>query len=268
MKELSTTFNNLLRDKRVRSDQSKYEIKTRQRATVMKTYQRAYQEFLELVDGLSAAERYYGELNTEVNSLSQNVSTFVNNRRAEGSQLLSRIEDGDRVQGLVDRMTIQQSPIPGPPPVAIRPPHQLYSTSTKDQSLSPSPQPQHQRQPQRHSPSYINERPYAPEDQSGKESRSFVPQGNVSQASQQDMDRFNHEYHDPLRNQQHIPPGYNIPPPPLGPPPLIAQQTFPRHALPQSHPGHNGEAQALSGNATKAGGSQDVDPWESLSAWK
>jgi hypothetical protein len=122
MKELTMTFNNLLQDKRVRSEQSKYEAITRQRSSVMSKYKRVYQEFLDLEAGLGAAKKWYSEMKDTVNSLEKNVETFVNNRRSEGAQLLNQIEqdrannaggqadrERDRLRGLMERMSMDPS---------------------------------------------------------------------------------------------------------------------------------------------------------------
>lgn len=119
MKDLTVAFNNLLQDKRVRSEQSKYEAITRQRTSVMSKYKRVYQEFLDLEAGLSAANKWYSEMKDTVNSLDKNVETFVNNRRSEGAQLLNQIEqdraanaggqadrERDRLRGLMERMSM------------------------------------------------------------------------------------------------------------------------------------------------------------------
>ena len=101
MKELTATFNALLQDKRVRSEQSKYEAITRQRSLVMSKYKRIYQEFLDLEAGLQSAKQWYSEMKDTVDSLDKNVETFVNNRRTEGAQLLNQIEQ----QAPADRLT-------------------------------------------------------------------------------------------------------------------------------------------------------------------
>ncbi len=88
MKVLTMTFNNLLQDTRVRSEQSKYESVQRIRSTVTNRYKRAYQEFLDLEAGLQSAKNWYREMKETVQSLDKNVETFVNNRRSEGAQLL------------------------------------------------------------------------------------------------------------------------------------------------------------------------------------
>jgi hypothetical protein len=126
------TFNNLLQDRRVRSEQSKYENITRQRSTVMSKYKRVYQEFLDLEAGLDAAKKWYSEMKDTVNSLDKNVETFVNNRRSEGAQLLNQIEqdrannsggqadrERERLRGLMERMSMDPSTSPSgskPPP--------------------------------------------------------------------------------------------------------------------------------------------------------
>jgi hypothetical protein len=119
MKELTSTFNTLLQDKRVRSEQSKYENITRQRSSVMSKYKKIFQEFLDLDAGLDSAKEFYREMKDTVDSLDKNVETFVNNRRSEGAQLLSQIEqdrasnasgqadrERERLRGLMERMSM------------------------------------------------------------------------------------------------------------------------------------------------------------------
>lgn len=125
MKELTIAFNALLQDKRVRSEQSKYESIQRQRSTVINKYKRAYQEFLDLVSGLQSAKNWYAEMKEEVESLGKNVESFVNNRRSEGAQLLNQIEQSqsasksaqaeleqERLRGLMDRMSMEPAQSP------------------------------------------------------------------------------------------------------------------------------------------------------------
>lgn len=133
MKELTATFNNLLQDKRVRSEQSKYEAIQRQRGTVVNRYKRAYQEFLDLEAGLQGAKTWYTEMKETVDSLDKNVETFVNNRRSEGAQLLNQIEqdkavhksqqaevERERLRGLMERMSMDPAVSPGPRPGSTR----------------------------------------------------------------------------------------------------------------------------------------------------
>ncbi|KAJ4363047.1 bck1-like resistance to osmotic shock [Neocucurbitaria cava] len=121
LKELTRTYSDLLKDKRVRSEQSKYEAYSRQRNTVMTKYRRVYQSFNDLVAGLLRAQNFYSEMKDTVSSLQKNVETFVNNRRSEGGQLLTKIEQSksqgadqeqQRLKELMDRMSMDPSNSP------------------------------------------------------------------------------------------------------------------------------------------------------------
>ncbi|PSN69203.1 BRO1-domain-containing protein [Corynespora cassiicola Philippines] len=121
LKELTRTYSDLLKDKRVRSEQSKYEAFSRQRNSVMTKYRRVYQSFNDLVAGLMRAQSFYSEMKDTVSSLQKNVETFVNNRRSEGGQLLSRIEQSksqgadqeqQRLKELMERMSMEPSGSP------------------------------------------------------------------------------------------------------------------------------------------------------------
>ncbi|KAH8691570.1 putative signal transduction protein BroA [Talaromyces proteolyticus] len=92
MKDLTKTYGDLLQDKRVRSEQSKYETITRQRNTVMARYNKIYTAFKDLISGVSQAQNFYDEMRDTVENLRKNVETFVSNRRSEGAQLLNQIE--------------------------------------------------------------------------------------------------------------------------------------------------------------------------------
>ncbi|OIW28452.1 BRO1-domain-containing protein [Coniochaeta ligniaria NRRL 30616] len=144
MKELTVTFNNLLQDKRVRSEQSKYESVQRQRGSVVNKYKRAYQEFLDLEAGLQSAKRWYSEMKETVESLQKNVETFVNNRRSEGAQLLKQIEqeraeraaqksskaalEQERLRDLMERMHME-NPTTSPKQRGIPTPLSFQTTS-------------------------------------------------------------------------------------------------------------------------------------------
>ena len=166
MKELTATFNALLQDKRVRSEQSKYENITRQRSAVMSKYKRVYQEFLDLEAGLQSAKQWYNEMKDTVDSLDKNVETFVNNRRSEGAQLLSQIEqeraanatgqadrERERLRGLMERMSMDPSPTANKPPRSQSVSYNSTSPSTRYPTTnfagqyqvpnSPPPQPAH-----------------------------------------------------------------------------------------------------------------------------
>ncbi|KAL8838213.1 MAG: hypothetical protein Q9170_002203 [Blastenia crenularia] len=151
MKELTKSYGDLLQDKRVRSEQARYEGFTRQRNQVMAKYKRVYQAFDGLIDGLMRAQSFYTELGDSVESLEKNVENFVSNRRSEGAQLLGQIErdrsssstgqadrERDRLRELMERMSMDPSssptksvtprhtppsrPIETPEPYAIKPP--------------------------------------------------------------------------------------------------------------------------------------------------
>ncbi|KAF2002266.1 vacuolar protein-sorting protein-like protein bro1 [Amniculicola lignicola CBS 123094] len=125
IKELTRTYSDLLKDKRVRSEQTKYEAFSRQRNTVMSKYKRVYQSFHDLIAGLDRAQEFYTEMRETVESLQKNVETFVNNRRSEGGQLLSKIEQSksqgfsaqadqeqQRLKDLMERMSMDPSGSP------------------------------------------------------------------------------------------------------------------------------------------------------------
>ncbi|KAI9779252.1 MAG: bck1-like resistance to osmotic shock [Geoglossum umbratile] len=139
MKELTTAYSDLLQDKRVRSEQSKYESITRQRNAVMIKYKKIYQAFTDLNAGLFKATRFYSEMRETVDSLEKNVETFVNNRRSEGAQLLSQIEkdkeskaggqadrERERLKELMERMSMD----PATSPSKLRSPTPRTSTAT------------------------------------------------------------------------------------------------------------------------------------------
>lgn len=122
MKELTKSYGDLLQDKRVRAEQAKYENFTRQRNTVLNRYKKVYQAFNDLIAGLMRAQSFYSEMKDTVESLEQNVETFVNNRRSEGAQLLGQIErdksssaggqadkERDRLRELMERMSVDPS---------------------------------------------------------------------------------------------------------------------------------------------------------------
>ncbi|PWY71610.1 vacuolar protein-sorting protein bro1 [Aspergillus heteromorphus CBS 117.55] len=92
MKELTKIYGDLLQDKRVRAEQSKYESITRQRNTVMSRYKKIHDAFNGLLSGTVQAQTFYTEMAETVESLKKNVETFINNRRSEGAQLLGQIE--------------------------------------------------------------------------------------------------------------------------------------------------------------------------------
>ncbi|KAI4259880.1 MAG: hypothetical protein LQ352_000530 [Teloschistes flavicans] len=125
MKELTKAYGDLLQDKRVRSEQARYESFTKQRNQVLTKYNRILQAFQGLIDGLMRAQSFYTEMRETVESLEKNVETFVSNRRSEGAQLLGQIErdksnnagaqvdrERDRLRELMERMSMDPSSSP------------------------------------------------------------------------------------------------------------------------------------------------------------
>ncbi len=155
MKELTRTYSDLLQDKRVRSEQSKYEAFSRQRNSVMTKYRRVFQAFNDLVAGLMKAQSFYSEMKETVESLGKNVETFVNNRRSEGAQLLSQIENAkngsggahadrerERLKELMERMSMDpsRSPVSPAKPKSSRPPP-LQQTPSYQSGYNPAASP-------------------------------------------------------------------------------------------------------------------------------
>ena len=118
MKELTRTYGDLLQDKRVRSEQNKYEAFSRQRNAVLSKYRKVYQAYSDLQSGLARAAQFYSEMKDTIDSLKQNVDSFVENRRSEGGQLLGAIEaakgsgadrEQARLKELMERMSVSPS---------------------------------------------------------------------------------------------------------------------------------------------------------------
>ena len=128
LKDLTKTFGELLNDKRVRSDQQKYETIQKSRATVKARYKKIFTAHEDMIQGLMRAQGFYSEMKDSVDSLEKNVDAFVNNRRAEGAQLLQQIEqhksnaasgqaaaEQERLQKLMERMSMEPSKTPSSP---------------------------------------------------------------------------------------------------------------------------------------------------------
>ncbi|KAL8709292.1 MAG: hypothetical protein Q9220_005885 [cf. Caloplaca sp. 1 TL-2023] len=153
MKELTKAYGDLLQDKRVRSDQARYESFTRQRNQVLTKYKKVFQSFKSLVDGLMRAQSFYNEMKDTIEGLEQNVEKFVGSRRSEGAQLLSQIEhdrasitgghadrERDRLRELMERMSMDPSASPTKS-TAIRPPPFPMTSKPHDPVDNKSPTP-------------------------------------------------------------------------------------------------------------------------------
>lgn len=129
MKELTKTYADLLQDKRVQAEQSKYESITRQRNSVMGRYKKVYEAFNALSSGVLQAQTFYKDMGENVDSLRKNVDTFISNRRSEGAQLLSHIER-DKTSGLAEQEDRERE--------KLRQLMERLSTEPKPPSTSPS----------------------------------------------------------------------------------------------------------------------------------
>ncbi|ETN42674.1 uncharacterized protein HMPREF1541_01831 [Cyphellophora europaea CBS 101466] len=150
LKELTKTYGDLLQDKRVRSDQQRYEGIQKARSNVLYRYRRAFTAHEDLTQGLMRAQGFYSEMKESVDSLEKNVETFVSNRRAEGAQLLNQIEqtkagaaggqaaaEQKRMQELMQRLSMDPS---ASSPTSQRPPTVPPQPSSANAQPSPAPQ--------------------------------------------------------------------------------------------------------------------------------
>ncbi|KAH0831795.1 Vacuolar protein-sorting protein bro1 [Fonsecaea pedrosoi] len=152
LKELTKTYGDLLQDKRVRSDQQRYDAVQKGKNSVMSKYRRVFNAHEDLAQGLMRAQGFYSEMKESVDSLEKNVDSFVSNRRAEGAQLLHQIEqaknssaDGQaaaeqkRMQELMNRLSMEPkatSPSQSDPPAL--PPLPPITASRSPAPVSPT----------------------------------------------------------------------------------------------------------------------------------
>lgn len=303
MKELTMTFNNLLQDKRVRSEQSKYEAIQRQRGSVIGKYKRAYQEFLDLEAGLQSAKRWYAEMKETVESLEKNVETFVNNRRSEGAQLLNQIEqdraanksaqaalEQERLRGLMERMSMeppstspkpasQGRPTPSPLNFQNSVPRYPQTNFAGQYQVPTSPPPNQTQMPQyqaAYNPSTYGRNPGPtsppPTQTSFGGGAGFRPgptsppptQTSFGQPASRPHSTYGNPHAAPSTvPQTYVPPGFVPPPPPPGPPPLGPQQTV-HYGENYGYPGRQQQRPP----STQQQPPNQADPWAGLNAWK
>ncbi|MCJ1434579.1 bck1-like resistance to osmotic shock [Xylographa pallens] len=284
LKELTKAYGDLLQDKRVRSEQAKYEGFTRQRNSVLSRYKKVYQSFNDLIAGLLRAQSFYTELKDTVESLKKNVEAFVNNRKDEGSQLLDTLTeraksgnaDGqadrerERLQQLMDRMTINRTPPSRSKSSASRPPPLSHTSQngtmySLNGAMYVGPPP--------------NSPPYNMVTSASQYSSQLTPSSTpgfsgyppngaqnptrMAYPAGYDPMQYPYQPRSPPANQmyppnaaygypQQLPPGFVPPPPPPGPPP--GSQGY-GHAQSSVRP--NGASPPGQG-----------DPWAGLSAWR
>ncbi|KAI5801018.1 BRO1-like domain-containing protein [Pyronema domesticum] len=152
MKELTTAYGDLLQDKRIRAEQSRYEALSRQRSSIISKFKKSYQAFLDIWDGLEKAQQFYSEMTETAESLEKNVETFVSNRKSEGAMLLSSIEKEKgteaerqqrRLREMMERVTITGGQGTVSPSSNHRPPH---SQHTSPGAMSPPTTPRYPNQ--------------------------------------------------------------------------------------------------------------------------
>lgn len=280
-KELTRVYSELLQDKRVRAEQNKYEIYSRQRGSVLNRYRKVHQGFNDLRTGLERAQKFYSDIKNTIDSQSLNVESFVGNRKSEGGDLLQQIErkkttggngqantDTERMQALMGRMnvsspqppsqTLGHRPAPPPPPQPGYPgtPAPAYAAQPTPYAMQSPPYgavPPPRQQPPVTSPGYPHPPAARPNSQAPYNPGNYGPMSPPPPHT-------GHGYMSPPP-QLYPPPGGYAPPAP--PPGATRPQTFPvpptgQYGAPPAHPygqqpQHNTEAQ---------------DPWAGLGGWK
>ncbi|KAL8694299.1 MAG: hypothetical protein Q9218_001004 [Villophora microphyllina] len=308
MKELTKAYGDLLQDKRVRSEQARYESFTKQRNQVLTRYNRIFQAFHGLIDGLMRAQSFYTEMRDTAESLEKNVETFVSNRRSEGAQLLGQIErdksnnagaqadrERDRLRDLMERMSMDPSSSPTKPstsrPVPLSrssqtfnaysgkspPPSMNYyplpsSTPTTLSMQSPAPSNRIHSQETTHTNGAAAEPPGGiPPINDPYNPMAYPFQSPLSPPAGQGLYYPSNAAaaRQPYSQYVQIPPqGYVPPPPPPGPPPP-SQMTFGNPD--QAHPSGPGGYAYYQPPRQSGGGSssrEQHDPWAGLNSWK
>ena len=303
MKELTKTYGVLLQDKRVKSEQAKYEAFTRHRNSVLTKYKKVFQAFNELVQGLVSAQRFYSEMKQTAESLEKNIEQYVNNRRTEGANLLNGIEqdkasgggsqadrERDRLRELMDRMSVDpssssptKSSLSRPSP-SSRPPQSKEFYSSKSPVISPPFYPKKNsnygngngpvKSPvstasyqglAQHTPDFSHQHPMTRDTLPSSDPYNPMVYPYQSPASlSPSQPAQSHPQYLPQQNQ-YLPHGYVPPPPPPGPPPT-SQSNFgnPGYPYPSGAGGYAHHVPPRQSSTTQP----QADPWSELNAWK
>lgn len=302
MKELTRTYSDLLQDKRVRSEQNKYETFSRQRNAVLSKYRKVYQAYTDLQAGLQRAQQFYEEMKETVDSLKKNVDSFVENRRSEGGQLLSAIEaakgsgadrEQARLKELMERMSVSpstqssQSPIAGDPRAVNHRPPPLQQSSSYNPARSPPITPGYQ-------PNGMQTGSYQFFQSGTPTNGQYRRESNTSNQTSYNPNTYgqisppaHQQYFSPppttqsqlpattmygQQQQQHqfggpggqnMPPGWQPPPPPPGPPPSQDYSAVQASQYPSGSGGYASDPRRPSQGSQASG-----DPWAGLSAWR
>ena len=295
MRELTRLYGSLLQDKRVKSEQAKYEHFTRQRNAVLTKYRKIYQAFNDLVGGLIRAQNFYSEMKENVESLEKNVETFVNNRRAEGAQLLAQIErdkqnsavgqadrERDRLKDIMERISLSPNPTSSNRPSNSRSPvqsrpsqadhNQTFRSPPNSPPFHPNPPPSAYNNggammsPSNNYQNAISRDSY-PSGGAAPPGNSYNPMTYPYQAPASQPPQNSHQQYS-QHSSQSLPQGYVPPPPPPGPPPNT-KGNFGGSS--NSHPsrlGGYGRQQAPTGQSSNSTQQSQNDPWAGLNAWK
>ncbi|KAK6340847.1 bck1-like resistance to osmotic shock [Orbilia brochopaga] len=281
MKDLTAAYGELLQDKRVRAEQSRYEKLAKNKAAVVSAFKKVYRAFLDIQSGLDKAKSFYSEMRETVDSLDKNVDVFVNNRRQEGAALLAKIEKEkganasaergqQRIRELMEKMSVgdpQQVPKHPTPPISIgqntvaSPPQTPRYTG-----FSPIGQPLPPQQPQPQ-PAAMYGGAFSPPTQQAQyppqqyQNGQYVRRGSSAQ---------NYPPYAQYPPQQPYNPSAYVPPPPPGPPPMNRQQSFPQQFAPpypqQMPPQLPQQPQQPPPPGQRPPGQQD--PWSGLQSWR
>ncbi|QIX00027.1 hypothetical protein AMS68_005544 [Peltaster fructicola] len=292
MKELTRTYSDLLQDKRVRSEQNKYEAFSRQRNSVLNKYRKIFQAYQDLQAGLDRAKQFYSEMKETAESLQKNVQSFVENRRSEGGQLLNAIEaakgsgaerEQTRLKELMERMSVGSStsgsnstpPLPPPPTPG-------YSDG---RSAAPRPPPLYPQTSYGAQPAYnpVTSPPITPRYQAnGRASHQVQGQldgaynpstyGAISPPAHQQYfsppppQQYNYsqpgaaQYGHAQASSSSMPAGWQPPPPPPGPPPAQDYSAMQATQYPNGPGGYASDS--------RRSHQQPQDPWAGLNSWK
>lgn len=284
MKELTRVYGDLLQDKRVRSEQNKYEAFSRQRNSVLNKYRKIFQAYQDLQAGLDRAKQFYSEMKETAESLEKNVQSFVENRRSEGGQLLSAIEaakgsgaerEQNRLKELMERMSVGSSSGSNNTPPLPQHPNAGYSDGRGSMQRPPPLHPQTASAYTQPAHGRVTSPPITPRYQTnGRQAEGgYNPStyGTMSPPAQQ-------QYFSPPPSQQYayapsshygqqqstpsssMPASWQPPPPPPGPPPAQDYSAMQATHYPNGPGGYAADPRRTN--------QQSQDPWAGLNSWK
>lgn len=272
----------------------KHEAQGRQKHLVVAKYNRIYQAFNDLSAGLSRAQDFYSQMKSTVGSLSENVTSFVANRKSEGGDLLQRIENSrmtgtnrkadeerTRLNSLMERMALnggistlsgssqirqlapQNASYQYPPDLSKTPVSDRYSQPVPAYAIQPKlPSPLSPGDP--HSPATMHAQGHPPYNPASYGIKSPLESSPYPSQFHPPNSGFTSPPPQFQQTSYYLPPGYMPPPPPPGAP------------QPHDFGGSIGQ-EHVSGAYTKnpppqtqhqqAPRRHTEDPWAGLSGW-